>query len=277
VKHSMKFRNPILGMGLLWICSLLVAASPLLGCNSFSHQWSLVGLEENSNIFPWLAAEELFHTLPAQLASASRDIPWLQNASSVLLLAINTATDSWVFQNAPRSGTSQSSGICIQASPSSSDTMSVSIPFAGGEGMSILPRLNSSPLSSDSYEFLQIQAAKSGLPAASIEVVSGYQSVSHFVDLLPIRLGTVRSQCFQRIEVLLRLADHQGNILLVGPLKAEVTLSTDTRISLGLSYIGRFERRIGDGLAWLNDLSGSFPAQNPLTSSGIATPTESPR
>ncbi|HNW34929.1 MAG TPA: hypothetical protein PKM25_08360, partial [Candidatus Ozemobacteraceae bacterium] len=108
-KHPL---HPILSL----FIALLIGSSTMWACNSFSHQWSLTGLEEETDRLPRLAMGELFRRLPQHLASASVAIPWLQTASSVLLLEVDAATYSWVFQNAPQQGASKSCGILAQTS-----------------------------------------------------------------------------------------------------------------------------------------------------------------
>lgn len=244
---------------LILFFALLAFTSPLAACNAFSHQWSLTSLEEETGRLPRMAMEILFQRLPLHLASASKDIPWLQTASSALLLEVDAATHSWIFRNDPQTGAAGSFGIIAQSSGPQQENIALSLPRAGHGGITVLPRLEPPVPSSDIYALLQKRASETGTCVAAIEVISGYRSLSHFVDLLPIRLGTVRAQCFERIEVLVRIAGPHGDIGLIGPLKAEAMLSTDTRLHLGSAYVGRFEWRSDQEPAELTDLAALLP------------------
>ncbi|HEY9069156.1 MAG TPA: hypothetical protein VIV61_02810 [Candidatus Ozemobacteraceae bacterium] len=219
---------------------LSAGSSAALACNSFSHQWSLTGLEEGGDRLPVLAARLLLERLPERLASASAGFPWFQNASSVILLGIDAATDTFRADLAD----------LVSRAYSREITASESIP-----GLVVIPRLESLTSASDPYELLQKRAGETGRCAIAVQVVAGYRSLSHFVDLLPIRLGTIRTQIFERAEVLVRMAGPGGEIGLIGPLKAEVTLSVDTRLYQGAAYVGRIEWRPDQDAATLADLS----------------------
>jgi len=246
------WRNLPAGLALLAILPLLGPAArlpSLWACNSFSHQWSLTGLEEETDRLPVLATHVLLRSLPERLASASTGMPWFQTASSVLLLGIDAATD-----------TIRADLAAIASGENGRDR------GAGhaGHGPAMMFRAEPGIQGSESYELLQRTAAETGRCTAMLQVVAGYRSLSHFIDLLPIRLGTIRSQVFERIEVLVRIAGPRGEIGLVGPLKAEVTLSVDTRLNPGNAYVGRLEWHPDHKAAALCDLTTMLTASAPV-------------
>lgn len=245
----------------------------LEGCNQFSHAWSLTGLEENTTELPRLALAAMLRRLPLDLASSAKDIPWLQTASCVQLVSIDAATYPWSFRTESRSSSRSDERIEVRAGDAAREPVFIPVTPPESGKACLLGDLN--PVSTghqDLYEFLQRRASETGACVAALEIIGIYQSLGRFVDLLPIRLTTIRIQSFERIEVLVRLAGPRGDICLIGPLKSEVTLSTDIRVHPGSAYIGRFEWRSDEERPYLVDLTPSASGVVVASSSSVLPP-----